>query len=246
MNSSTKSKNQSLAFNDLKLDTIVIELRYKFAFLFWDIAGELWNDIEEALPGELAVVGASPSSVSVVYADKYDILVEQERFALSSSHPNASLPEFISILETVFETIVSKLNIETFSRIGFRQIFVKDYSSMRKAIEALRTLPSIVIPQQLLASYENDFIAPGLTLRVEDDTKGMFFNLRGVGRSFETTIPAVFKKDTQSNQEIFQQSLLTFDIDFYTKMEIQVGQLSILDWVKQANEIVKRDASKFF
>jgi hypothetical protein len=246
MSDSTKHKSQPLNFNDLKLETIVIELRYPFTFLLWDVAGELCHELEGKLPGSFVLINASPASVTVSYAARYDINVEQERLALSSSDPNASLTEFLEILQVLFDTVTDKLKIEVFNRIGFRQIFVKEYSSIKKAVAALRSMPSIVIPEKILSDYENDFIAPGLTLRVENETRGALFNIRGGERSFEVAVPNVFRKDAKIQRENLQHFLLSFDVDFYTKVEIPVGQLSIIDWVKQAHETVKRDAAKFF
>ncbi len=88
--------------------------------------------------------------------------------------------------------------------------------------------------------------APGMTLRIEDDTKGRFFHLRCMSRNFEISIPPVFRKEFDATPPSVTQSLVVFDVDFFTQVQVQVGQLNIVEWIKQANNTVKRDAERFF
>ena len=247
MSKSPKQKKQPLSFNEFKLETIVAELRFPFSFILWDIAGELWHELEEQLPTKsFLITNASPSSVTVTYDNKYEIGIEQERFVLNTSSPKATFPEFLEILKIIFELVSDKLKIELFTRIGFRQVFVKQYPSIKKVAEDLLSLPSIIIPSQILSDNTGSYIAPGITIRVEDGNKGKFFNLRGQNRTFEVNIPSIIAPKPDEVSNTYNQSILAFDIDFYTQIQVPIGQLSILDWFKQAHDSVVKDAGKFF
>ncbi len=243
----SKKNKEKLNFSDFKLETIVAELRYPFTFILWDVAGELWHELEEKLPAKgFIITEASPASVTVTYADKYEIGIQQERFVLNTSIPNVSLPEFFEILKVVFDLVTEKLQIEVFNRIGFRQVFVKPYSNIKKAVADLRTLPSIQIPPQILLGNENNYIAPGFSIRIEDGKKGKIFRLQAQNRRFEISIPPQFVSEANDIPNVFTQSIIVFDIDSYTQVQTTVGQLSIVDWFKQAHATIVKDAEKFF
>jgi hypothetical protein len=237
----------SPTFQSLNQESIVIEGRYPFSYLFWDSAGNVFHTIKEKLPTKtLEVRNAQPGSVSVVYDERYEITVESMKTAVGCVGHKIDLKEFENIASTIFDLVIKTLEIGTFERLGLRQVFVKKYSSMKKVHDALGTIPSTSFLMKTMDTHKDKILSPGVSLRMEDDKSGTLFSLKAVTRDFEFDIPPIFRDEGTESQQSLHQSLLMMDIDTYTLKEMLVGQVRLSDWIAQGLESVKRDAELFF
>lgn len=238
---------KKLRFDDLHLESLVLEFRYPIAYLFWDFAGRVWQRIERALPdGEFDLENAGPGNVSAIYADRYQVQVGTQRASISCAHPKVEFSDFVPIAQTIYDIVIDKLEIESFNRIGFREVFVKKYASIDKVVAALQTLPSVSVPEAIREAFGSGAVGPGVTLRVEDDHKGTFFNLHGIGRRFDVKFPPLVADEKDSGPKVFDQAFLAMDIDSYTRSPVSVGQFGLKDWTIQAHQMAKRNAAHFF
>ena len=248
MSDQRAKEKKALTFRDLRPESVAVEFRYPLAFLFWDFAGQIWREIEESLPEKSLVIGgANPGSVTGTYAEKIEIAIETQRFAVSTAHPKTDFSEFLEILSSIYSAVLKHLKIEMFDRIGLRIIHVKEFKSMEDVAIALQLLPSISMNHKIIDDNAEKQVVPGLTLRIEDKNRGTFFKLHGLNRTFDIGIPPLFlEKDEERLHYTRTQFLLALDVDSYTKTPISASQFSIGDWVKQGHEAIKRDGAKFF
>lgn len=248
MTDSRKLNAKPPKFSDLKLENIAVELRYSYAYLFWDLAGHVWRDVRYRLPPNSFVVNnANPGSVWVNYAGKYQLVIEAQRMAVGCMHPEPDLKEFFEITEVLYSLTIERLEIDTFDRIGLRQIFVKSYDSFAEVKKVLLSLPSISVPSGLLSKSTSEEVGVGLTFRIESDSTGTFYNLHGVDRSIDIGVPPEFSDSVENNKEtVYHQSVLTLDTDVYTKTAISAGQVKIAEWMRQGIMYVKEKGPNFF
>src|SRR5690348_7466575 len=126
--------SEALSFEKLKLESMVIEMRYSFAYLFWDRAGQVFDQIQQKLPaGKVNLQSAQPGKVEIVYDGRYEITVETERFYIAVGGPGLETKKFFEVATVVYDTVIEMLGVEKFARVGFRQIFVKKFPSLKKA-----------------------------------------------------------------------------------------------------------------
>lgn len=243
------AKNNSLSFDKLKLESIVVEWRYPFAYLFWDRAGQVFETIRRRLPaGNINLGDAKPGVVAIIYEGRFEITVETTRFWVACGAYLDDMKQFLEIASTVYKTVIEVLNIENFERVGLRQVFSKKYPSLRKANEALSQLPSIAMLQKPLEHHRNMQISPSALIRIEDEAKGYTFTIKAGERDFSVGIPAVYWDGVSELERNISHhhSLLLLDIDAYTKSEVSVDQFEVAEWVRQQRESVKSDAAMFF
>lgn len=243
-----KKKNKKLSFNDLKLEQIVFEAQFPFAWLYSDYAGSLWKEIEDKLPKKRFLINSFDHTGGVcTYGDKFEIAIANERLFVAGFYPETSLNDYLEVFRTIFEIVTDKLQIEIFNRIGVRLNFVKKFDSMEKANESISTIPHLNIPTKIYSDLEKEKIAPSFTIRVEDEMKGRLYMIRSAMRTFSLELPMYYvaEKNQPINQG-FHESIVSFDVDNYTRIPVSVGQISPNDWVTQIYKSVKKDSLKFF
>lgn len=243
------TRDAHLTFDKLKLESIVIEMRYPVAYLFWDRAGQVFEEIKRRLPaGRIELTSANPGTVSIVYDGRFDITVETGRFAVGCGGYGLEVKQFLTIASTVYQIVVETVKLEVFERIGLRQVFSKKFPSLRKANEALSQLPAIEMLQKPLGRHKDNVISPSATVRMEDEAKGTTFAIKTGERDFEVGMPAIFWDSIEEDDRKVRlhHSLFIFDIDTYTRSEVSIDQFELTEWVKQQSESVKHDAAMFF
>jgi hypothetical protein len=241
------TNKKGLSFNDLKLEQVVFELRFPMAYLYFDIAGSLWEEVTKALPGTFAIDTFEANGSTITLNDKFQISIGVDSLGVIGYFPNKSLKDFTDILDIVYTIAIERLKIESIIRVGLRLIFIKEYESLKTLGEMLCLLPCIKIPDGITFGSEDESILPSANIRVEDKVKGRLFRVSGSIRSFTVDLPIVDvaekgQRVTQGQRKI----VFVFDVDTFTKITIPIGQLSIIDWIKQSYESVKDTSPNFF
>ena len=242
-----KANSSKLGFDDLVLETIVLEIRYDIAYLFWDYAGRIWKQISDSLSDRpLVLRSANPSSVVVICDNKYEIAVESTRFSVSVNVPMADFADFLKIVGAVFDIVVEKLALQSFTRLGIRQIYTKRYDTYGALAKALQSTPFVSVPKYLAEENKPAEILASTTIRVEKESRGMRLKLGGAERVVEMTIPPQLLRGSEESYRRENHFLLTLDLDAYTKNEVVVAQLSIKDWANQSREAAKKEGARLF
>lgn len=241
--------NESLSFKKLDQESIVIELRYPFAYLFWDRAGMIFDDIKHRLPGgTFELTNASPGKVSILFNRIYEITVETQQFSVGCSGHPLDVKNFLRVATTVYDTLAESLAFEVYNRIGLRQVFVKRYPTLTKASEALSELPAIAMLVKPLEGNPDATISPSAGVRIEEDSWGTLFSIKAAERDFTVNMPPIFWDSLEESKRTvnLHHALLMFDIDAYTKKDVSIDQFDLVEWTKQRMESVRKSAEMFF
>ena len=221
-------------------DTVVYEIRYENGYLIWDRAGRLWTELRAKYP-EMVLSDAGPLLQTFTWKRIHTLSVGLDKASVSTSRPGPVMKEFTELAESLHEVIVKNLQIELLTRIGLRHIYGYACESLEQANQHLLSTGLVAPPKPPNFGVEAN---PRLeaVFRWEGDSLGATVRMRAEHRTAEVEIPATFESPKIPKIE---KHLLIFDVDYYTKKVVNVGQLRASEWINNALHIIRKDSSKF-
>ncbi|HTV07747.1 MAG TPA: hypothetical protein VMD97_01725 [Candidatus Aquilonibacter sp.] len=218
--------------DELEIETAVLELRYADAFRIWDVAGALWTEMTVAFPG-LALSEVQPNQ-QVFEAETIQMSVQVGTCRLASRGPSA-VREVISSANSFCKTVVRHLNVQTFTRAGFRIISAKKFGSASEAMTFARPSAGAYSSRFLDGSKETGFVHG---TRVETETSGIFAVLKVEDRKISVAIPWNAAAYVRAFKE--EKPTVVSDTDFYTIGLVEYESFDAGEWTKQAHRAIRR------
>ncbi len=105
----------SFNFDDLIIESIILEARFTNGFLYWDNCGKIWKQICEMWP-ELAMKKVSPDEANFAIGNEgLALKFNNANIHLSQSYPDNSLKLFKEIAREAIPLIAKYLELTVFS-----------------------------------------------------------------------------------------------------------------------------------
>ncbi len=234
---------QGLDFSDLHLRQAAFELRFSKNYLLWDRSGLIWREVARKFTA-LEVEHAEPGKIIFRLDKLQQTSLEPERWWITAHEPTASLESFFEVAASLSEIVVRNLELAEYSRLGLRVIYSKEFDDIAAASSALMSTGVLAIPDGRQFSVSGSALRPAYSFRREDGKNGFLIQVKADSTKVDVKAPAEVAAIVEPfSREIFS---LTFDVDFYVMASVSVGQLSLLDWLKQAFHLIKRDSESLF
>ncbi len=227
--------------SDFRLYTIAFECRFAPALLHWDRAGSIWSQVSGKHPG-IKLIKGEPNQTAFRIQDRFELRVALGQFNVNGYNPGTAADEFISLADDFSSTVVRQVGIETFTRVGLRPIFIKEYPTREAASAPLLSLGLLRLPEGPCFGIAGEPILPIYGLRWESDMKGCVINISVVEREYEFEPP--FAWEGVEPKKV-KKTALNIDVDYYTVAAVEVSRLGFAEWIKQALHVVRRDANRF-
>jgi len=226
--------------SDFKIHQAALELRYSPAFLLWDKAGTIWRKVASHYP-ELRARNVEPNTQSFRFYDRTDGIIQTEKCYITTFFPG-NLDEFKKLSSIFFEEVLTKLEIISIDRIGFRLILEKKFNSQDDLLSfvssSLKSKPSkgkYFNIEGRLREFEH-------AMRWEDESKGCTARLKAVVLKVDIDAPREFEDLSPVHS---QRSILTADADMYTLLPVSVGKFSSVAIIEDWARLIRRDFSEF-
>jgi len=236
---------EALRFDDLALRQVAFEARYNDALLLWDHSGRIWSQLVLARP-ELKPSHVEPSKV--IFETKTDhevqLTLEPKRLIVIAVRPDKKLLEFSKLVDQFAEIAADATAISTYTRLGLRVSFWKEYADRESAAEALLTTGSLNIPEGPHFGLSAPIVDPEIAIRREDGKHGFLLRLKAETVTFDFQVP--FGLAHFAKREPITIHRVHLDVDCYTQAPVERSQLYISDWIDQTLHVMKRDSQKFF
>jgi len=113
-----------LSLSDFTLFQAVLEVRYDHAYSLWDRSGALWAKANRVWTN-LKAGQTQPSVTTFLLDNQYELSVSLERSHIIDMKPSSSLKDFMERANDFINLVAQSLDIEYFTRIGFRLAYVK-------------------------------------------------------------------------------------------------------------------------
>jgi hypothetical protein len=226
---------------DFKLFQVAVECRYEDAYLLFDRTGNVCRQLKLKWP-DAKLQEASPAK-TVCRVGTESFTLELKQSLVLSTKPDSSLQPFSENAEWFFTLLQEQLGISSYSRLGFRAIFKKNVKSPSEAAELFTGAKLLRLPSEKVFGVESAGTDLTYSVRLQSDTAGALVRIatETLQMEFEPPLGAEdvlkpVKQDTHS---------LVYDVDYYTVSRVDVGQLRLREWLKQAMHAIRRDSAHF-
>ncbi len=162
--------------------------------------------------------------------------------SVQAHNPHSSLKEFTQVLDRFSTTITRFLELEEYTRIGFRLIYLKEFPGKLAASNALLSTGRLSLPRGPSFGVTGNTLFPAFSCRWEDSAKGVFVQMRTEERTYEFEVPFAWEGVKSDGKG---RCFFVLDLDHYTTAAVGIEQVRLSDWVHQAIHAARRDSDTF-
>jgi uncharacterized protein (TIGR04255 family) len=235
---------KTLDLDAFRLQQGVFEARYEHGWLLWDKAGSIWTAMVSSYP-TLRLINAQPAVTTFRLGSKYEFSVEVDKTTTKVHNPGNNLDEFRNMARDLLEISSQNLSVRTFTRLGLRIIFVKDYSTADEASTTMLHLNLMQIPQGPRFGVKDGRIRfPDYSIRWENEDLGVLMRIKVEPRPYRIELPFAWEgpgADQAPQDDVFG---LILDVDYYTKSFVDFDQLNVDEWIHSRYRSIRRELER--
>lgn len=231
----------SFEFDHLTLKQATFEIRFDDAYILWDRAGLIWSEAKSKLP-DMKLIAATPNEVKFMLENRFEFSLNLDKAHIIDMKPSSSLKDFQEHADFFIDLVTNSLSLNTYSRIGFRLIYRKDFPDKFMAASALLSKKLIFVPENKLFNIQGTTLMPRYSIVWEGDSSATKVTIAAQNKKIDLDIPPSIEEISPVHLE---KSEIIFDIDYYTLKNISKGQFNTKEWIQQIYHIIKRDSRSF-
>ncbi len=230
-----------MLLDTMKLRSVNFQIRYDAAFELWDEAGAIARAFSNAWGG-LKLEEGQPNRVTLT---KKGLMIRTE---LDNSLIALDVPETVDVRSKAISEAVSiwkdRLKLESFARISMRVEYVKTFSSLAGATEAVRKLGLVNWPTQKVFGQDEVGEKNGLDclLRFEDSSAFTTLRTRAESVLMQYEIHPDFAGDEPKVHKELHRMILDFDRG--TTQPMKAKDFAAEEWLKGYFHLLRRDLPK--
>lgn len=226
-----------MEISDFKIRQVVFEIRYDDAYILWDRAGSIAEEITKLWPGAKITEGA-PNKQSLKSDDATIVT------GIRSSHvavvgPNSIL-QFAAQIEETVNVWVRSLNLTKFSRVGTRIMYARAYDSIESASKAIVNLGLVRTPAAPIFNHKNELHQTDIRLLWQDDVSQTQVIIKP--EHYDLEIPGL--PDNPAEKQTKTADVMLLDIDRATRGTVELSKFRVSDWLEGVRHLVSRDANR--
>jgi hypothetical protein len=218
-----------MKFEDIRPESIILELRYPQGYLYWDNCGKIFKDITDKWR-EAGTESVSLQDATIKYPEKnlsVKFSPSHISVALLSSSDTKSLGEFA---DSVVNTICSYLDVDVFSRVGNRFQYIKKLDADDDFSQIFSKSGLMNIPEAVTAHITGKATKQEIKFTLErEDSFGYNFCFAQFGRSVNIELPKSLTLDASK----FISKGIMFDIDMFTLKPVERSTLSCSELLRK-------------
>jgi len=224
--------------NQFGLRQSSFEIRYPKAFLLWDRSGSVWADAFTRWP-ELKLITAQPNVMTFKLGSDIELAILLDRAHVISATTKHDPDLFGKLCAFIIDSAI-EVGVEKYSRVGYRLTFVKRYQTIDEATDAFASIDLVKFPKGKNFGIDGRIKNPDCSFRLEDENLGCRCQLAVQTKSTNIELPLGESEEVKF--EASERHDLIFDCDYYTTADVAVGQLKTDVWLRQAEQVMRRDA----
>ena len=224
-------------FEDLKLNRVILELRYDEGYLYWDKCGETLLDIQRKFP-EWKWDGVSTELARLKNLRRNMELVFNYSNIRFIQNEVENLNQFKETIEKVTPLIVEKFEINKFKRVGNRYLYVLPLENPEQGKKIIQKSPLIEINEEKLDLFGKDSTKTSFVVHIENENFHYRIELVGIER---VEMPKNIKIDEQFNPRCG----IRIDVDIATMFEIDISDFNYSEFIQSNKKFLEYNLIKF-
>ncbi|HTS50399.1 MAG TPA: hypothetical protein VMH05_20780 [Bryobacteraceae bacterium] len=231
-----------LTFSDFSPVGLAFEIRYPDAYLLWDHAGQMSQELRE-IHEITRLVSADPGKIAFIAEGTREVSWSLGSMIVLDHRPrNSAFESFFTLCKDCFEIATRNLSVSELKRVGFRPTFSKNFPSKEEAVAALLSTGLLYTPAGKNFNVEPAGRYPEYAIRCEDEKFGYLLRLVVQEINYEFEPPPQWMGNVVDPTH---EQRLTLDIDYYSRAAIAVGSLNVSEWLAQVTHAIRRDADSY-
>jgi hypothetical protein len=223
----------------LSLKSLIFELRYPNAYRLWDTAGSIWASAMHRWPA-LTLREAAPNQQRFSLENRAELSIHLDRAFVRTAGSKLTLDDLIPYCRFIADDALPLLEISTFTRVGFKPTFVKEYQSMDDAVKDFFSTGMVkqIVGKNFGIDGKSD--SPTVTMRFEGEYLGCMTTLLARRRMTRLEVQTIGDEDFEPATK--EHLELVYECDYFTKGDMTSGQLKASEWIEDAMHVIRRDS----
>ena len=226
-------------FDDLKLEQVVLELRYDLGHRYWDKCGETIIEIGQTFPEwtwkELQRDGTLMANQK---NKEMFLLFSWEAIRLVQQDVD-NLNQFKNYCSEIPRIITKCLSIDKYRRIGNRFWYNFKIDNIEEGYNILQRSKLLQIPEEKIQLFGNRIKAQNFSIVFEKENLDIHL------------LVDVFKRDEipgnlKFKEEFHPKYMIRYDFDIYTETSYRTDSFDCGEFVHKNNNIIASNLTKFF
>lgn len=228
-------------FDDLRLEQVVLELRYDLGYRYWDKCGETIIEIGQAFP-EWKWKELRPDGTLLVNQKNEDMFLffSWEAIRLVQNEVQ-NLNQFKNYCGELPRIITKCLSIENYRRVGNRFWYIYKVEDFENGQVVLNRSKLLEIPESKTELFGDRIKARSFTIIFEKND----FNIRlfvDVFKREDADIP----KKLKYSEEFHPKYMIRYDVDIYTEKSVKVDSFDCGEFLQKNKNLIASNLTKFF
>jgi len=230
-----------LTFSDFTPVGLAFEVRYPEAYLLWDNAGQVAQDLKARYPVS-RLASAEPAKVAFSCGSQ-ELTWQLDRLVVLEHQPEAShFEDFYQLCEDCLDITVHNLGISELNRVGFRPSFAKNFATKEEAGVSLLSTGIVYAPEGKQFNVDALHTYPEYAVRRESEKFGYVLRILVQEVKYEFDPRPQWRGNVVEPRK---EQRVTFDLDWYTRAPMPIGALEVKDWLAQIVHAIRRDADRY-
>jgi len=228
-----------MLFDDVKLEQVILELRYDLGYRYWDKCGETIIEINQVFP-EWTWKELQPNGTLLVNQknNRMFLLFSWEAIRLVQ-HEVESLNQFKIYCSEIPKIIAKCLSIENYRRIGNRFWYNFKVDSIGEGQKILKRSKLLEVPENKIEYFGKKIKTQNFTIVFENEDSDI--------RLFVD----VFKRDEipdniKIREEFHPKFMIRYDFDIYTEKSVKADSFDFSEFIQKNKNLIASNLTKLF
>jgi hypothetical protein len=226
-------------FDDLKLEQVVLELRYDLGYRYWDKCGETIIEIGKAFPEWTWKELQRDGTLLVNQKNRDMFLLFSWEAVRLVQHEVENLNQFKIYCGEIPKIITKCLAVDNYRRIGNRFWYNYAVESTEEGQQILEKSKLLEIPEAKVKLFGDKIRARSFTLVFEKNDVDIRLFVDVFKRD---EIPANMK----IREEFHPKYMIKYDFDIYTETTHRADSFDCAEFVQRNKNLIASNLTKFF
>lgn len=224
-------------FGDFYLNRVILELNYDEGYLYWDNCGATNLEIRKKFPNWIWQKSTTELSAFRENKKRMELLfnIQQIRFIQDEVD---NLNQFKEAATEITPIILQHLQIDTFSRIGNRFIYVSPLDNIEKGREIIQKSRLIEIPKEKLSLFGENPAKAGFRLFIKNGDLQYRIEITTIKRIERSGIGKI-------DEKFFPELGLRVDVDFVMIKKVNASDFSSSEFIQGNYKFLESNLIKF-
>lgn len=228
-----------MKFDDLRLEQVVLELKYDLGHRYWDKCGETIISLGQAFPEWTWKELQRDGTLLENQKNQNMLLLFSWNAVRLVQHEVENLNQFKSYCDQIPKIIAKCLSVDNYTRIGNRFWYNYGVDSLEEGREILARSKLLDVPQTKIELFGDRVKARSFTVVFEKKE----FDVRFSADVFRRDEPP---KNLKINEEFHPKFMIKYDFDIYTEVSRKVDSFDCSEFIQKNRNLIANNLPKLF